>query len=103
MSELRGIRTPADLIDPRDRAILLAEQLVQDDACPGCGQPMTYAMDSDSKRHWLVEKHRCYSCSAREESSKKAKSADPADLVWTSPDEALQYAMQHPLPPEPAD
>lgn len=85
-----------------DRTLALAFDLYEADLCPGCGQPRTYAHDTDSAGHWHgSDAIRCNACTALEASRRKYDKNDgsKAPLYFTvQPDDLLVYAMEHPLP-----
>ena len=88
-----------------DRLLALGLDLYEADLCPGCGQPRTYAHDVDSAGHWLgSEATRCHACTALEGARRKYddNAGSKAPLYFhVEPDEALQHAMEHPLPHQP--
>lgn len=72
------------------------------DLCHGCGQPRTYAHDADAAGHWKAPPPtRCHSCTAIESEQRKHDEKHTRALMFhAEPDDAMRYAMEHPLPAE---
>lgn len=77
----------------------MALQAYDDDCCPGCGQPRTYAMDSSSKNRWELHTATCYSCAALDKASRDRgdKPAPAGAREFVTPDGPLAWAMRHPI------
>lgn len=81
--------------------LALGLDLYEADLCPGCGQPRTYAHDADSEKHWHAPAAtRCHACTALAAKRRKYDETSTKEALYfrVEPDEALVYAMEHPLP-----
>lgn len=100
---LRGRRRPGSRWTARDRLLLIALQVYEDDCCPGCGQPRTYGMDDDAAGRYHVHSVTCHACAALEKAHQAGKNPPPGQRKYVTPDDALEHAMRHPIhvPPFP--
>lgn len=102
----RGWRRPGAKWTRLDRVLFLGLQAYEDDCCPGCGTPRTYGMDPDSKGRLHVKAATCHGCAELDRENRKRgdKPAPPGQRDYVAPDDALAWAMRHPIhvPPFPA-
>ncbi len=62
-----------------DREYALAWQELQDETCPGCGQPRAESFHPDSDGAYEVRALRCHACSAKDDRSKDIVNNEDAD------------------------
>lgn len=60
------------LFTEQDTEEALALQQLDDESCPGCGQPIVDAYDPANERRYDVHKPICFACRARERASHAA-------------------------------
>lgn len=58
--------------DSDDQAKALAWQLLDDDKCPGCANPLSETTLFEKRMDWQVEAVTCHACKAREAKSDQA-------------------------------
>lgn len=77
----------------------MALQAYEDDLCPGCGQPRTYAFDADAAGRYGAHAAVCHACATlqRSEKSRGSKNPPPGHREYVIPDEGLAHAMRHPI------
>lgn len=104
VSVFRGRRRPGKKWTSTDRLLMLALQAYEDDCCPGCGQPRTYSFDPDARGRYKAPHATCEGCASLTRADKALGEKKPPGLVvYLQPDDALEYAMHHPIhvPPFP--
>ncbi|WP_346007296.1 hypothetical protein [Janibacter terrae] len=74
-------------------------QAYEDDLCPSCGTPRTYAMDPDAAGHLHVHGATCQGCAALEREDKRRgdRAAPPGHRQYVTPDAVLEHAMTYPI------
>ena len=82
----RGARLPGDGWTPRDWALQQAVDVLDQNRCPGCGQPMWLSHDKTLRRKWKVSAERCFPCDAiarrQDEMTKGDETAHRAQAIY---------------------
>lgn len=96
---IRGRRRPGRKWTSRDWALTVALQSYEDDLCPGCGQPRTYAFDEDASGRYGVHSATCNACASldRATAARGEKNPPPGQRQYVVPDRGLTHAMHHPI------
>lgn len=104
LSVMRGQRRPGRKWTDTDRVLALALQAYEDDLCQ-CGQPRTYAYDSDAARRYKAHETTCHACAALDRASGGEQRPRPGVRRYVTPEAGLEHAMRHPIhvPPFPRD
>ena len=75
---------------------MLGLRAYEDDLCPGCGQPRTYAMDDSARGRYAAREATCHACAAIDRAEHHAKPR-PGMRRYAHPDAGLEHAMTHPI------
>jgi hypothetical protein len=60
----------------------LAWQEIDDDRCPGCGNPLTATTDFELRTEWQVERVSCHACRAK---AAEAQEVEPGVFLVVTP------------------
>lgn len=70
-----------------NRLLKLAYQILEDEICQSCGVPDWLARTADNRVQFKAMKHRCESCSVKDQAQKKyGNSLGPGESIYVKPE-----------------